>query len=131
MGSWGKIWTIRYKKTKKPTCHFWRAESKGECQEQKQGTVHVRCAQHHPRGEKTTQAAPPAQPQAFPFSHPFQGTNLPPTPPYPTPATGASEQESTPTPAAAGIQIKPCLNFLSGPRSTSTWLIKEAKNTGL
>ena len=29
MCSWGKLWTRRYKKTKKnPNCHFWRARSK-------------------------------------------------------------------------------------------------------
>ena len=28
MSRWGKLWTVRYKKTKKPNCHFWRSWSK-------------------------------------------------------------------------------------------------------
>lgn len=28
MCSWSKPWTVRYKKTKKPNCHFWRTRSK-------------------------------------------------------------------------------------------------------
>ena len=29
MCNWGKLWTRRYKKTKKPNCSFWRAGSQG------------------------------------------------------------------------------------------------------
>ena len=28
MGSWSKLWTIRYQKKQKPKCHFWEAGSK-------------------------------------------------------------------------------------------------------
>ena len=28
MPSWGKLWTTRYKKTKKPNCHLWTARNK-------------------------------------------------------------------------------------------------------
>ena len=58
MCSWGKSWTKRYKKTKKPNCHFWRARSKKRCQEQKQGTGHAPCTPHHQRGEQNTSATP-------------------------------------------------------------------------
>ena len=30
MRIWGKFWTIKYKQTKKPNCHFQRARSKSK-----------------------------------------------------------------------------------------------------
>ena len=48
MHSWGKLWTKRYKKTKKthkwPLLKIWE---KKWCQEQKQGTANVPCTQYH------------------------------------------------------------------------------------
>lgn len=52
MCSWGNLWTIRYKKTKKPKCHLWRNWSKNRMPA-KQGTAHSPCTQHHQRGEQT------------------------------------------------------------------------------
>ena len=37
MRSWGKFWTTRHKETKKPSCHFWRAESKSRGSGEKAG----------------------------------------------------------------------------------------------
>ena len=38
MGSWGKLWTIRYKKTRKPNCHFWRPRNKSKVSGAKAGS---------------------------------------------------------------------------------------------
>ena len=48
MRSWGKFWTTRYKKTKKTQLPFLKS------QEQKQGTAHAPCTQHHQRGGQNT-----------------------------------------------------------------------------
>ena len=53
--SWGKLWTIGYKKAKKPNCHFWRARSKNRMLGAKTGyCAFVPCTQHHQRRRQTT-----------------------------------------------------------------------------
>ena len=47
MQSWGKLWTIRYKKTQIQLPLL-------KCPEQKQGTAHDPCTLHHQRGGQTT-----------------------------------------------------------------------------
>ena len=55
MHSWGKIMEKRYKETKKtPTATFEEPGAKTGCWEQKQGTEHALCIQHHQRGEQNT-----------------------------------------------------------------------------
>lgn len=61
-----KLWTTWYRKTKKPTCHFWGVRGKsGGC-----GTD--LCKRHHQRGGQTTKPSP-----GWPYPHPFEGTSLP------------------------------------------------------
>ena len=48
MRSWGKFWTAKYKKTKKTQLPLWKSW------EQKQGTEHAPCTQHHQGGGQTT-----------------------------------------------------------------------------
>ena len=60
----------RYKGTKKPTCHFWRAWSKkAGGQELKQGTVPGPCTQCHLRGGQTS-PTPGHTPALTPHSTP-------------------------------------------------------------
>ena len=54
MHSWGKLCTTRYKKTKNPTATSEEQGAKTGCQEQKQGTAHAPCTQHHQRGGQNT-----------------------------------------------------------------------------
>ena len=48
MGSWGKFWTQKIQRDKKnPTVIFEETGAKTGCWEQKQGTEHAPCTQHH------------------------------------------------------------------------------------
>ena len=60
MYSWGKLWTKR-PKIQLPFLKIW---------EQKQGTVHAPCTQHHLRGGQTTSATPLPQPLDTPLPSP-------------------------------------------------------------
>lgn len=95
MGSWGKIWTIKYKKTKKPNCHFGRAESKTECQEQKQV---LWCLQYSApqKGWANHLDHPSCPTPGLPLFSPLL-SNQPAPHATPTHAAGGSKQESTPT----------------------------------
>ena len=53
MCSWGELWTTRYKKTKNPTVISEETGAKSGCWEQKQGTAHEPCTQHH-QGDRQT-----------------------------------------------------------------------------
>ena len=116
MHSWGKLWTTRYKKTKKsPTATSEELRATTGCQEKTQSTAHAPCTQHHQRGGQTTQHTPLAQPLDTPLPSPHMWNQL-------TPHQGARKETcylfSLP-PAAAGAPIKPCPNFLSGLLSIS------------
>ena len=68
----GQILDKSYKKTKKksqlPLLKSW--EQKQGVQEQKQGTAHAPCPQHHLRGGQKTSATPPARPLDTPLPSP-------------------------------------------------------------
>ena len=100
MGSWGKLWTARYKKDQKnPTAASEEPGAKGGDWEQKQDTIQAVC----------TKPSLPPEPWTHPSPHPMWGTSLTPL--------GKWARELLPVlalPNAAGTPINPCLNFLSG-----------------
>ena len=73
MCSWGKLWT---KRPKSPTATSEEPGAKAGGQEQKQGTVHAPCTQHHQRGGQSTKATPPAQPLDPPLPSPHGRNQL-------------------------------------------------------
>ena len=93
LSNWAKLWTRRYKETKKPNCPFWRAQSESRWSGTKADTAHAPCPQHHLRGGQAT-------------CHPSSPTSG--HTPIPTLVLLLTP------PAAAGGPIKPCLNFLPG-----------------
>ena len=112
MCSWGKLRTRRYKKTKKPNCHFWRAGSKNRVSVAKAG--YWECPLHSTPPKGWTKLL------SYPFSsthrltstypHSIQGTSLPP----PRGASKGNHYLFSLPPAAAGAPVKPSLNFWSG-----------------
>ena len=85
MCSWGKFWTARYKETKKPNCHFWRARGKSR-------------VLHTPPVHNTTDGVgktpkPPSGPTPghTPTLTPCKEPTCPPPPP---PPQGPSKQEN-------------------------------------
>ena len=54
MLSWGKLWTKRYTKTKKPKGTSEEPWAKTGRQKQKQGTAKAPCTQHHQKGGQNT-----------------------------------------------------------------------------
>ena len=75
---WGKFWTKDKKRPKNPTAPFEEPGAKAGGQEQKQGTAHAPCTKHHLRGEKNTQATPPARPRDTPLPSPHIRNKLAP-----------------------------------------------------
>ena len=122
MRSWGKLWT-RYKKTKNPNCHVYRAQSKSRRSGARAGYACAPCTQHH-KGVGRPPKAPLRAPPDTPLPSPHIRNQL-------APPRGASKGTcywfSLPA-SVAGIPLKPCLNFFSGP--DQFLLIKEAKNPG-
>ena len=105
MCSWGKFWTKRPPKTQPPLLRGWEQKP---CQEQKQGTAHAPCTQHHPWGGQSTSATLPAGPRDTSPPSPHIRNQLP--------LRGASKGTCylfSLSPAAARAPIKPGLNFLS------------------
>ena len=112
MQSWGKLWTTRYERPKKPNCYFWRIQSKSTVMGGKAGyctwpvntTLPKQRADHlnHPSG-----LTPTLIPCKVP-AHPHLGEWA---------SKGSCYLFSFP-PAASGAPVKPCLN-LSGLLSTS------------
>ena len=65
MGSWGKSWARRYKKTKNPTATSKELRAKAGHREQKQGTICASSTHHHQRGGRSPK--PPLWPD--PWTH--------------------------------------------------------------
>ena len=105
MCSWGKFWAKNRKKTKNPTATSKKLGAKILCREQKQGTSHAPCTQHHKEVGKTLK----------PLSCLTPGH---------TPTLTACKEPAGPSPQQASqgtyclfsfsaAVIKPYLNFLS------------------
>ena len=71
MCGWDKLWTIRHKKAKKHLPLL-------RCQEQKQGTGHDPCTQHHKGLGRLLKPPALAQPIDQPLPHPIQEPAHPP-----------------------------------------------------
>ena len=111
IGSWGKLQTKGFKKTKQPNCYFWRPRSKNWVLGAKAGYCACPPVLNTTKGAGTL-PKPPLQPNLWthPYSHSTEGTSLL--------LLNGRVSEGTccvfllPS-SAAGAPVKLCLTFLS------------------
>ena len=110
MCSWGKFWAKNRKKTKNPTATSKKLGAKILCREQKQGTSHAPCTQHHKEVGKTMKP-PYCWPLDTPPPSPHTRNQLT----RPQGASKGTHYLSLLPPAATGTPIQLCLNVLAWP----------------